>query len=795
MKTNGSTGRNIELLAPGGSLEAALAGLSAGADAVYVGLERFSARADARNLSPRDLEELCAWARPRGKRVYATVNTLVRDAEFAGPDGVCAALETCAAAGVDAIIVQDAGVARVARRCFPELRLHASTQMAVHNLEGARAAADAGFARVTLARELGLDEIREIARGFRGEVECFAQGALCYAYSGLCLYSAILRGRSGNRGACAYPCREAFRAADGSEALCFSMMDLGAAALAADFAAAGVASLKIEGRKKSPVYVGAAVRLWRGILDGTLSGAALREAERELKTVFSRPWTELHLRARRGVAVIDPETTGHRGVPVGRVEAAGRGWLQFRPTLPIEAHDGLQVELPGETRPFGFAVEGLVTRDGRDVFRVDSGTDVQIDVPANAPRIPVGTRLYLSSSQALKRKYRVDLPNPKDFRRRLPLRVVAAPGPDGTVAVRATAADGSATFSAESVLPGPLPAPRNPDAMRRALAEAFGKVGETPFVLESLDWPDPPFLPVSRLNALRRELADALQAQWLAWRAARVEEAARFAETAPALPPPLAAAPALVVKTDQPDALREALSGTAGDLRLGEVVVEWSPALREDALEALRAALPASIPLRRAIPAVVRAWDRPALRSWIRDALDRGDALWEIANPGGLGLLRELAPDAPALDVSADWPLYVWNRAAAAEWASRGITRFTLSPEDSTDNARVLADAFPNRLVWVVHRDPPLFLSENCPQAARAGVCPGPSRCHYQGETLSNRAGETVQVVNRNCRFATLLAEPVVLPPPPGLPVIPRADFLWRPWPPDALRHALFHVI
>jgi len=111
------------------------------------------------------------------------------------------------------------------------------------------------------------------------------------------------------------------------------------------------------------------------------------------------------------------------------------------------------------------------------------------------------------------------------------------------------------------------------------------------------------------------------------------------------------------------------------------------------------------------------------------------------------------------------------------------------------DNIRALAEAMPWRMVWIVHRDPPLFLSENCPHAARSGGCPGPSRCGYEGETLSNRLGETVRVVNRNCRFATLAAEPSVHPVPPGWPVLARADFLWRPWTAEALRHALFHVI
>jgi putative protease len=783
------------LLAPAGGEEAAVAAIESGADAVYAGLKKFSARAEAENFDARELEELCAWAHAKGRRVYVTVNTLVREDERGD---VAESLETCAACGADAVIVQDAGVARMARRAFPELRLHASTQMAIHNLEGARAAAEAGFSRVTLARELTLEEVRGIAAGCGVEVECFAHGALCYSYSGLCLYSALLRGRSGNRGACAYPCRDVFEGEGGEGCgLCFSMKDLATDGMFGELAGAGVASLKIEGRKKSPLYVAAAVRLYRGVLDGTLRGGALREAERDLKTVFSRPWTALHLKGRRGEAVIDPAATGHRGVSVGRVEASGRRFIQFRPERALEVHDGLQVELEGETRPFGFAVERITLSDGRDAYRAEAGTLLEVPLPTQAPAIREGTKLYLASSQELKRRWRFARLNPHDWRRRLPVRFEGARTDDGGWEVRGVAEDarGGGRFVASRKVEGPLEAPRNRGAMERALGEAFGKLGETSFEASGAEWKgETPFLPVSRLNALRREITDELEAQWEAWRRARAAGAAEERR-----PEGLGEAPGgasrVMVKTDQPDALREALEGV-GDLRIGEVTVEWSPGLREGAVEELRAALGEESPLRLALPPVVRAWERKVAMEWTKAALAAGQTRWEVANAGGLGMLKEAAGEGFAgLDVAGDWPLYVWNRAAAAEWEERGVRRWTCSPEDSMDNVRALAEAMPWRMVWVVHRDPPLFLSENCPHAAREGGCPGPSRCDYEGETLTNRLGETVQVVNRACRFATLAAEPSVHPVPPGLPVLARADFLWRKWSVEELRHALFHVI
>lgn len=198
-----------ELLAPAGERSSAYAAFAFGADAIYTGLSRFSARAEAVNLTPGELEEITTHAHslPRPRRVYVTLNTLLRESEL--PD-LIRSLGLCEECGVDAIIVQDLGVAHLARKHFPSLRLHASTQLAIHNLEGVRAAARLGFRRVTLARELTLDEIKSIAQQAPVQVEAFLHGALCYSYSGLCLYSSLLRGRSGNRGACAYPCRDSF---------------------------------------------------------------------------------------------------------------------------------------------------------------------------------------------------------------------------------------------------------------------------------------------------------------------------------------------------------------------------------------------------------------------------------------------------------------------------------------------------------------------------------------------------------------------------------------------------------
>lgn len=787
-----------ELLAPAGEKAAAYAAFAFGADAIYTGLPRFSARAEAVNLSAGDLEEVIAYAHalPRPRRVYVTLNTLIRDAEL--PD-LIRLLALCVECGVDAIIVQDVGVARLARTHFPALRLHASTQMALHNLEGVRAAARLGFRRVTLARELTLDDIRAIAVHAPTEIETFLHGALCYSYSGLCLYSALLRGRSGNRGACAYPCRDAFRcqapnappAQTASAGLVFSMKDLAGGDALHDLVHAGVASLKIEGRKKSPLYVAAAVNYHRKLLDRSFRSGEQEQAAHDLRSIFSRPWTDLYLRSPAHRSVIDPHATGHRGTPIGQVEHVGHRFIQFRTQLPLEVHDGLQFEVSGVPRPFGFAVEEILLPDGQRAFTAPPGTRVQVGTPPEVPRIEKGTDLFLASSQAVKRRYRFDLPNPRDLRRRFPLKLHLTLSASRAEAVASAEADGL-SLRATQTLDGPFAAARKPGAMPPALQAAFAKLGDTPFVLESLTCTGPDvFIPVSQLNTLRRDLAAALEHHL---RATRDQQIANAIATLPLLKsdraPPAPSPPpsGLVVKTDQPSALLAAFPN--GDFpQLTELIIELG---RESIaqIDAVLAQMPPRIAIRFALPMITRAWDHERLTTEVHHFFAAGHRRWEAANLSAI----EFIPRADDLDLSADWPLYTLNAAAAVELRQRGISRVTVAPEDTPDNIAALAARFPWALVWPVHRDPPLFISESCPHAARLGHCPGPKQCDYTEETLVSKSGETVRVVNRHCRFYTLLETPALHPLPPGLPVVPRADFLYRRWAPAAIRAALLRL-
>ena len=272
----------IELLSPAGSFEALRAAVCNGADAVYLGVEGFNARRNARNFTLQELPEVVAYCHVRGVKVHLTLNTLVGDKELS------AAAETIAAAakaGVDAFIVQDLGMVSLCKEIAPQMALHASTQMSIHSLEGVKEAAAMGLSRVVLARELSAQDILSICRQSPIEIEVFVHGALCMCYSGQCYMSALIGRRSGNRGHCAQPCRQAYGYDKHENKYPLSLKDNCLVEYLEELQKAGVASLKIEGRMKRPEYVATVTRIYREALN---IGRIDENDRRELRKAFSR---------------------------------------------------------------------------------------------------------------------------------------------------------------------------------------------------------------------------------------------------------------------------------------------------------------------------------------------------------------------------------------------------------------------------------------------------------------------------------------------------------------------------
>jgi len=794
----------VELLAPAGGPDAAFAAFHYGADAIYLGLKKFSARAEAENFTLQELSEVVAYAHaltPR-RRVFVTINTVLRDDELPELIETLAALDTIR---VDAVILQDLGVYHLARRYFPRLELHASTQLAVHNRAGAVALRQLGFTRVVLARELTSEEVHDITATAGIQTEVFIHGALCYSYSGLCLFSSQTLGRSGNRGKCAYSCRDSYTVQgapttlrDGSPVkrdpttgFPFSMKDLALPDHLPLLRAAGVSCFKIEGRKKSPLYVATTTDYYRRLLDGTLAPEQRPEIEADLQTVFSRPWTRLFVDSHKDKEVADRDTVGHRGTVIGRIEAVRNGRLRFRTTRTIEKHDGLQVDLPKLSKPFGFAVERLwVLREGRKpeaVFEAHAGSLVEVELPADYPELPGGAPVYCSSSQRVKRTYRHDRPKPGLFRTRQPMHITLT-YKSHQIEVDAR----SGEVSIHQTLPGSF-APANEPSKSAAIARAtFEKLGDTGLTLEgfTLHNPEGLFVPVSQLNALRREVCRALESALQA--AHRQQVQAIVAQVCPPRPNRATTQPfRWSIKVDR---IGYVDAFTAEDWQeVQELVIDIArdhPALLAQRLETLGERL-GRHRLRLSLPALTRKWEERGLLAKIDKLRAAGWHKWEVGNVSGwafLGLDAAACSTAP-LDLATDWSLYVLNRAAAKHLEERGVSQFCLSPEDGLANLRTLLASHADRAVVIVHQDTPQFLAESCAYANLIGGCPGKAACTFQSMEMESSHGEKVLALDYHCRTIVLDREVFCLShrlndlADAGAQHL-RVDFVYRPYDP-----------
>ena len=423
--------RGIELLAPAGNMTCLHAAVRAGADAVYLGAGQFNARNGADNFGPDELREACDYAHLRGVKIYLTLNTVVLPSEL--PDAMELARQAYRA-GVDAFIVQDPGVASEIVRTIKGARLHISTQMNTHDVDGLRAVAKLGAKRVTLARELSLEEIAVLsaaAAELGMEVETFGHGAICVCYSGQCFMSSMIGGRSANRGRCAQACRLPYtlhnRAlknktlpAPGEHLL--SPKDLCTAEILPELIEAGVSSLKIEGRMKSPEYVSAVVGVYRKLIDRTLEWlaanpeASLSDAPRAsevemqvLSEAFSRGFTTAYMTNDRGNEIMSYGRPNNRGVFVGRVTAARDGWVELEPETDLHQGDVIEFwtnrghfvhtisELEKTRKGVRVQVQRAVGKGDR-VFRVRNADAAYVD-DERLPKVAVNAYVRLRIGQ------------------------------------------------------------------------------------------------------------------------------------------------------------------------------------------------------------------------------------------------------------------------------------------------------------------------------------------------------------------------------------------------------------
>ena len=392
----------MELLAPAGTIEAFEAAVESGADAIYIGAPAFNARALARHFSLAEVAAMIDHAHKNGVRVYLAMNSLMKEEEISKAVEELAALEALKA---DALIVQDLGISYLARKFFPGLRLHASTLMGAHNSLNVRQFAEMGFTRVVLAREMTLGEIGLIHQQCPVELEVFVHGALCFAYSGLCLFSSYLGGKSGLRGRCVQPCRRRYtwggkgRSQGSPAGYLFSMNDLAGLELIPQLRQAGVSSLKIEGRMRSAQYVGSVVKAYRLALDNPATPAVLAEGKELLEQAMGRKPSLGYFKKGQPTDIIAPQHSGNIGLFLGKIEkvTANRAWMTLKE--PLRAGDRLRIHQEGSGERQSFTLKGL-WQGKVDLDKAAMGSKVQLDLP---PGAQWGDSLYKVDSEERRR--------------------------------------------------------------------------------------------------------------------------------------------------------------------------------------------------------------------------------------------------------------------------------------------------------------------------------------------------------------------------------------------------------
>jgi U32 family peptidase len=695
--------RKPEVMSPAGYWPQLGAAIEAGADSVYFGLKHFTARAKV-GFSLAELPEALATLHRRGVKGFVTFNTLVFDHEIAE---AARTLEAIARAGADAIIVQDVGIASLARRIAPGLEIHGSTQMSVTNAEGVRLAQSFGATRVTLARELSLDEIRAIRAATECELEIFVHGALCVAYSGQCLSSEAWGGRSANRGQCAQACRLPYELiVDGAARpladarYLLSPGDLYALRQVPEIVRIGISALKIEGRYKDADYVALTTRAYRQAVDEAWEGRALSldaAAELQLEQVYSRGLGPFFLTGTDHQKVVRGRAPRHRGVLMGTVTQVSAdgvvvGTADAHRVSPLKPGDGIVFDAAAWRSPEepeeGGRIFQVLPRGGALELRFGNGV-------LNPGRIRGGDLVWRTDDPDVGKAARAYLePAAPVHKQPVSVKVVAR---EGQPLVTEWSA-GRALARVES--PDALGTARNRALDREFLRDQFGRLGNTPYQLVELELETSgsPFAPSSLLNQVRRRAVEKLQQLQGAPKPVEIHPAALPVPVRDS-PPPTPAAPELHLLVRTPAQLDAALH-----LRPASITLDYLDlyGLRPS-IERVRAA---GLHPRVASPRVLKPGE-----ARIVDFLRSCGCPILVRSAGLLEALRETPHDA----LVGDFSLNAANALTAAEYLALGLSLLTPAHDLNAAQVAALARAAgAGRIEAVAYQHLPVFHTEHC---------------------------------------------------------------------------------
>jgi putative protease len=828
-----------EILAPAGGISQFLAALNSGADAVFLGLKQFNARARAENFAFEDLEKYVPLAHQYGMKVLVTLNILIKEEEL---EALIDVLGNLARIEVDGVIVQDLGLFRLLRENFSSLPIHASTQLAVHNLNGVKVAKRLGAKRVVLARELTALELKKINAGIQDspvELETFCHGSLCYSYSGLCFFSGQDDARSGNRGECAYTCRKPYKILNEPGAgFLFSMKDLDTLDDLSRVVDAGIHTLKIEGRKKDAQYVATVVSAYREKLDSLANHSTLRssapsiasvawpDARKDMAFSFQRAPTSLFLKGRYHENVIDLDNPTHKGELVGLVEDVVGNQVTLKTNILLERFDGIRID-PSETLYHSSPLHGhssspssLKLREkyvnqvqqfslremyiaGKRVVEAQKGQFISIMVPTEF-KIVKGDLVYKTRSVSLKNRVE-QLSQTSDRIRKLDpidMEIVLREFQEKLL-IRATVRKAGAELFSETLdLPAVAARQQSPRDLEELFIETFSVFGGPGFKVKNLKFSSEGawFIPQKQLRELKARISSRLEDEVAQWQLKLCEKALFSLNAGRVIQNELSFSEQnLSVKIDRLEYLepihKAFLKFRAEKMLVPfEIIFEPKRAFLgtlapEQFFESLLTAVSRmEVTVRLALPTVIRAWDEPVLKRWLTIAYTLGIRRFEIGNIGAKQLIDDLKFE--NIDISSDFTLYAMNQLAVKELKDLGISRYSLSLENDRDSLTkqwLHSDSDGIVPESILYKDTPLFIAESCSLTALHGGCPSSQVCGYRTLEIANDEGEEFLVVHETCKSVVLgkkafsISEDRNWTAKMGIKFL-RVDFLSRPY-------------
>ena len=720
----------MELLAPAGTMENFMAALESGADAIYLGGKVFNARAHAANFGIDELREAVRLAHILDVSVYVTVNILIGDTELKDLEQYIKDLDSI---GVDAIIVQDLAVAEIAKRVAPNIHLHGSTQMTAATLDAVRFYESLGFTRVVLARELSLKEIQHICKHCKAEIEVFVHGALCVCYSGQCLMSSFIGGRSGNRGACAQPCRLPYELLDSKgesvlpkhEAYLLSPKDLNYSEHMNELVAAGVTSFKVEGRMKKVSYVRQVIGTYREILDE----ASIHENQRKaLASGFNRGFSTAYLEDTVGRQMMTVVAPNHQGKPIGE-SYTKKGEVYLSLTEPIEQ---------------GSLVKILQSNGSVTYYTVDDEWTCVSDTlykgrPAEG--LAVG-QLYLASTPKNTKSRGL-----QEFTRKYDMSVYLSIGSNGETnytELTAILDSGlSVTVTNEYV---PAIANKVPTSLEK-VTEQLGRLGNTLFRLSYVDIPDGPYMwPASVLNALRRDAVTALETALIthhveSWQALQVTGDVDYDFKAQH-ELSYDTCPMISARVDEIEGVKAAISSGAQKIVFGGDRLSRIPYALSIYDEVARLCAQSDVICTFATPRVVKDDEVEAYKHTLEAIVQAHPDSISIHVPQALLWLRELGYTGA---IEADTGLNIFNTPTLHFWEQLHISCVNPSQELTLKQITELAKHSHVPIETMIHGYTEMMISEYCAIASFVGTgskvnCPMP--CVKESYSLKDRKGE-----------------------------------------------------